>query len=56
MNNIAAIKKNTETLTDASQDVGLKINVNKTKYILFSCHQNTGQNHDINAANGLLKM
>jgi hypothetical protein len=30
--NIDTIKKNTETLTDASKEVGLEINVDKTKY------------------------
>jgi hypothetical protein len=39
-NNIHTIKKNTETLTDASKEVGLEINVEKTKYMLLSRHQN----------------
>jgi hypothetical protein len=39
--------KNTETLTDASKEVGLEINVEKTKYMLLSHHQNVGQNRDI---------
>jgi hypothetical protein len=30
------IKKNTETLIDASKEVGLEINVDKTKYMLLS--------------------
>jgi hypothetical protein len=30
--NIGTIKKNTETLIDASKDVGLEINVEKTMY------------------------
>jgi preprotein translocase subunit YajC len=34
--NIDTIKKNTETLTDVSKDVGLEINVEKTKYKLLS--------------------
>jgi hypothetical protein len=34
--NIDSIKKNTETLTDASKEVGLEINAEKTKYILLS--------------------
>jgi hypothetical protein len=34
--NIDAIKKNTETLTDASKEVGPEINVGKTKYMLLS--------------------
>jgi hypothetical protein len=31
--NISTIKKNTETLIDASKEVGLEINAEKTKYI-----------------------
>jgi hypothetical protein len=31
--NIDTIKKNTETLTDASKEVGPEINVEKTKYV-----------------------
>jgi hypothetical protein len=45
--NIDTIKKNTETLIDASMEVGLEINVEKTKYMLLSRHQNVGQNRDI---------
>jgi hypothetical protein len=48
--NIAAIKKNLETLIDASK-VGLEINTEKTKYMLLSCHQNAGQSYDIKIAN-----
>jgi hypothetical protein len=40
------IKKHTETLTDASNEVGLEVNTEETKYMLLSHHQNTGQNHD----------
>jgi hypothetical protein len=36
--NIDTIKKNTETLTDASMEVGLEINIEKTKYMLLSRH------------------
>jgi hypothetical protein len=49
--NIDAIKKNTETLIDASTGVGLEINVEKTKYMLLSHHQNVGRNRDIEIAN-----
>jgi hypothetical protein len=43
--NIDTIKKNTETLIDDSKEVGLEINVDKTKYML-SRHQNVGQNRE----------
>jgi hypothetical protein len=45
--NIDTIKKNVETLIDASNNVGLEINIEKTKYMLLSRHQNAGQNEDI---------
>jgi hypothetical protein len=41
--NIDAIKKNMETLFDASKEVGLEVNTEKTKYMLLSRHQNAGQ-------------
>jgi hypothetical protein len=44
--NVDSIKKNTETLIDASEEVGLE----KTKYMLLSRHQNVGQNRDIKIA------
>jgi hypothetical protein len=40
--NIDTIMKNTETLIDASKEVGLEINVDKTKYMLLSRQQNVG--------------
>jgi hypothetical protein len=49
--NIDAIKKNTETLTDDNKEVGLEINVEKTKYMLLSRHKNLGQNRHIKIAN-----
>jgi hypothetical protein len=45
------VKKNTGTLIDASSEVGLKINIEKTKYMLLSHHQNADQNNDIKIAN-----
>jgi hypothetical protein len=38
-------------LIDASKEVGLEINVEKTKYMLLSLYQNVGQNQDIKIAN-----
>jgi sorting nexin-29 len=45
--NIDAINKNTETLIDDSKEVGLEVNVEKTKKMLVSCYQNAEQNLDI---------
>jgi hypothetical protein len=49
--NIDIIKKNTDTLIGTNKKVGLKINVDKTKYKLLSHNQNVGQNHDIKIVN-----
>jgi len=40
--NINTIKKNTEALSDANKEVGLKVNTEKTKYTFMSHHQNAG--------------
>jgi hypothetical protein len=45
------IKKNTEALLGASKEVGLKVNPEKTKYVLMSSIQKTGQKHSIKIAN-----
>ncbi|PNF38698.1 hypothetical protein B7P43_G17524, partial [Cryptotermes secundus] len=45
--NVDTIKINTQTLIDASKEVDLEINTEKTKYMLLSRHQNAGQNLDI---------
>jgi hypothetical protein len=44
VDNIDPAKENTETITDASKDVALKVNTEKTKYMLLFRHQNVGQN------------
>jgi hypothetical protein len=49
--NADTIKKNTEALLDASKDVGLEVNPEKTKYMLMSCSQNRGQKHGIKIVN-----
>jgi hypothetical protein len=49
--NINTIRDNTETLSGASKDVSLEINVEKTKYMTMSRHQNSGQNQNIKVTN-----
>jgi hypothetical protein len=49
--NIDTVNKSTDTLIDASKEVGLEINVEKTKYMLLSHHQKACQDHDIKIAN-----
>jgi hypothetical protein len=39
-NNIDTIKKNTQSLIDASKEIGLEVNTEKTKYMSLSSHQN----------------
>jgi hypothetical protein len=36
--NIDTIKKNMEILIDSSKEVGLEVNVDKTKYMMLSRH------------------
>jgi hypothetical protein len=49
--NIDTIKKSTDTLLDASKEVGLEVNPEKTKYMLMSRNQKIGQKHSIKIAN-----
>jgi hypothetical protein len=48
---INTIKENTETLLEASRDVSLEMNADKTKYMIMSHHQNLGQYQNIRIAN-----
>jgi hypothetical protein len=45
------MKKNADILFDASKEVGLVLNAEKTRYMLLSHHQNAGQNHGLQIAN-----
>jgi hypothetical protein len=54
-NSINTIKEKTETLLEASREVGLEINSEKTKYMITSHHQNSGQNQNIRIANELFE-
>jgi hypothetical protein len=49
--NIDTINKNTQTLIDASKELGLEVNVEKAKYMLVSWDQNSGQNQEIKIGN-----
>jgi hypothetical protein len=40
-----------QKLIDASKEVGLEVNAEKTKCMLLSHHQNAGQSHNIKMAN-----
>jgi hypothetical protein len=44
---INTIKDNPETLLRTSRNVGLNTNANKTKYMIISPHQNSGQIQNI---------
>jgi hypothetical protein len=48
---VNTITENTETLLEASKDIGLEINAKKTKYMIMSRHPNSGQNQNIRIAN-----
>jgi hypothetical protein len=40
---VSPLLKNTEALSDASKEVGLEVNPEKTKYMLMSHSQKTGK-------------
>jgi hypothetical protein len=49
--NMDTIQKNTEALLDTSKEVGLEVNLEKTKYMLISHCKKAGQKHSIKIAN-----
>jgi hypothetical protein len=44
---LRTIRKNTEALIIASKEMGLEVNVEKTKYMVMSRDQNAGKNWNI---------
>jgi hypothetical protein len=53
--NIDTIQKNTKALLDASKEVGLEVNLEKTKYMLVSRCQKAGQRQSIKIGNSSFK-
>jgi hypothetical protein len=54
-NSINTIKEFTESLLEASRNVGLEINAEKMKYMIMSHHPNSGQNQNIKIAEELFE-
>jgi hypothetical protein len=48
---VNTIKENPERFLEASRDICLEINAEKTKYMIMSRHPNSGQNQNIRIAN-----
>jgi hypothetical protein len=48
---IHTVRKNTETLVIASEEIGVEVNAEKTKYMVMSLDQNAGQNGNIQIDN-----
>jgi hypothetical protein len=45
--NIGTIKKSIKILIDSSKEVGIEVNIEKTRHMLLSHHQNAGQNKSL---------
>jgi hypothetical protein len=48
---VNTIKENSDVLFEASRDIGLEINAEKTKYMIMSRHPNSGRNQNIRIDN-----
>jgi len=48
---VHTIEKNTEALVVARKDIGLKVNADKTKYMVMSRDQNAGRCHNMKIDN-----
>jgi hypothetical protein len=48
---IHSIEKNMEVLVVAIKEIGLEVNADKSKYMVMSQYQNTGQSHNIKTDN-----
>jgi hypothetical protein len=54
--NINTTQKNTETLIGTYKKVGLKVNSDRTKYMLTTGHQNEGKDHNTKLADRSFKI
>jgi hypothetical protein len=52
---INTIKETTETLFEASRDIDIKINAEKTKYMIMSHHPNSGHNQNVRIGSELFE-
>ena len=48
---VLTMKKNTDALVVASKETGLEVNAERSKYMVMSRDQNSGQNHNIKLDN-----
>jgi hypothetical protein len=53
---VNTINENSETLLEASRDIGLEVNAEKTKYMIMSRYLNPGRNQIIRIANQSFEM
>jgi hypothetical protein len=49
--NIDSINKKAEALSDASEEIGMEVNPEETKYMSMSRREKVGQKHSIKIAN-----
>jgi hypothetical protein len=49
------VKKNTEAVVVASNEIGLEVNPDSTKYMVMSRDQNAGRSHNIKTHNSSFK-
>jgi len=53
---VRTIKENAQALIVTSNEIGLEVNADKTKYVVMSRDQNAGQSHSIKTNNGSFEM
>ena len=53
--NVHTVKENAEALVVATKDIGLEVNVDKTKYMIMSRDQNAGRSHSMKTDNSCIE-